>query len=509
MPIGVNPDTRQLDFFDDVRVSKFMREQEDFKAKKWIRYATANAPSSSKPFEGGTYQFDTHMGVGHIIDTHYSGFYYTIRFKSESDGGDWAIAKTLPRTSCAWIYQSSVNHTNVPSNLNPRLHDFDCVNTLFTDPIELETEEMTYMHLRPFDERYAGYGFPKETNALERYPVVKSGSAREVTFFIPLKNVNTIFNSNRYFFTNLLRGNGEFIIYLTSRAESMTSIFGGSDVTLHPYKAADGTANPTDDRVSKIKNKWKASMVDLYLMTLNVDNDFINKEYNAFVYSGRKFVRSFKSYNCISKVVYLDRLNVIEIAHTHQSISHIAIVFDSGKGGWFERPSRASADLAKGLDIYIEPSSKQYYSLANWEITDFQVYRGTGNNEVMFSAPINNMDELRRLTLEAIGNNGPHPYFTRKWASHDSMAVIVVSLNTFMREVSKTFWDGFSTTQTSDRLRIEFVPKRNSALTETMISDAAPTNDHINCYVFAFFDNVYYVDQQHCLNVTDTLNAIG
>ena len=78
-----------------------------------------------------------------------------------------------------------------------------------------------------------------------------------------------------------------------------------------------------------------------------------------------------------------------------------------------------------------------------------------------------------------------------------------------MREVSKTFWDGFSTTQTSDRLRIEFVPKRNSALTETMISDAAPTNDHINCYVFAFFDNVYYVDQQHCLNVTDTLNAIG
>lgn len=508
MPIGVNPDTRQLDFFDDVRVSKFMREQEDFKAKKWIRYATANAPSSSKPFEGGTYQFDTHMGVGHIIDTHYSGFYYTIRFEVPHDGLEWSIAKTLPRTSCAWIYQSSVNHTNVPSNLNPRLHDFDCVNTLFTDPIELETEEMTYMHLRPSEEKFVGYGYPLLANPLERYPVVKVNSSAEVTFFIPLKNVNTIFNSNRYFFTNLLRGNGEFIIYLTSRAESLSSIFGGADTKLAVGKEDTGALDPNHADIAKVK-KWKATMVDLYLMTLNVDNDFINKEYNAFVYSGRKFVRSFKSYNCITKVVYKNRLNVIEIAHTHQSISHVAIVFDNGKGACLERISRKPGDLAKGARVYIHPSCKQYFTLGNMYITDFQVYRGTGNNEVMFSTPINNMDELRRLTLEAIGNNGPHPYFTRKWATHDGMAVIVVSLNTFMREVSKTFWDGFSTTQTSDRLRIEFIPKFNADIGVDSDLGGSVADDHLNCYVFAFFDNVYYVDQQHCLNVTDTLNAIG
>ena len=505
MPIGVNPDVRQLDFFDDVRVSKFMREQDDFKTKKWIRYATANAPSRTKPFTGGTYQFDTHMGVGHIIDTHYSGFYYTIRFTAPEAA--WDLTPTLPRTSAAWIYQSSINHTNVPSNLNPCLHDFDCINTLFTDPVELETEELTYMHLRPAGERYEGYGCAKTDTLIGRYPKVALNGNLEMTFFIPLKNVNTIFNSNRYFFTNLLRGNGEFIIYLTSRAESLNQIFGGESIVFKSFKYADGTAagHADDNRVTKVTG-WKAEMVDLYLMTLNLDNDFINKEYNAFVYSGRKFVRSFKSYNCITKVIHKDQLNVIEIAHTHQSISHVALVFDNKYGFSFRRPSYNPADFAKGFERWKLPSSKQYYSLGNWKIKDFQVYRGTGNNEVMFSKPIDNMDELRRLTLEAIGNNSAHPYFTRKWFNHDNMAVIVISLNTFMREVSKTFWDGFSTTQTSDRLRIEFVPYVEQAAD---FDNEGQNENTINCRIFAFFDSVYYVDQQHCLNVTDTLNAIG
>lgn len=112
MAIAINPDVRELDFSDNVKVSKFMQDFSDFRMKKWITYRPVNAPSETEPFLGGT---------GHILDTWYSGLWYTIHFVNGTDKVSWPLQASLPRTSTAWIESVTLRRTSTSASATTTL----------------------------------------------------------------------------------------------------------------------------------------------------------------------------------------------------------------------------------------------------------------------------------------------------------------------------------------------------------------------------------------------------
>lgn len=60
-------------------------------------------------------------------------------------------------------------------------------------------------------------------------------SQQTFSFFIPLRYLSTIFNSGRYFFPSLLRGNGEMTLSIRSVAASLSEVFGGSRSSMAIY----------------------------------------------------------------------------------------------------------------------------------------------------------------------------------------------------------------------------------------------------------------------------------
>ena len=332
MAIAINPDVRELDFSDNVKVSKFMQDFSDFRMKKWITYRPVNAPSEASPFMGGTRQFVINMGTGHILDTWYSGLWYTLKFANGSPEAIWPFSTSLPRTSSAWIESVTFMHSNVAAHIDERLTDYDAVSAIFVPAKDIKSMDQTFFHFdysqcmdgNPYnafaaDDPYAKM-FPHGINTSQRL------SYGTVSFFIPLCRLSTIFNSGKYFFPSLLRGNGEMTLQIRSVANSLNEVFGGDRCGFSAFASTD-----MNDRIYRTLNEglsWAVCMEDMKLVTLNLDNAFLTKEYNAFIASGRKFIRSFKAYNYQFYQVK-SGYNRIEIANTHQSISHIILAFQT------------------------------------------------------------------------------------------------------------------------------------------------------------------------------------
>ena len=331
MAIAINPDVRELDFSDNVKVSKFMQDFSDFRSKKWITYRPVNAPSETDPFPGGTRQFVINMGTGHILDTWYSGLWYTIHFVNGNDKVSWPLQASLPRTSTAWIESVTFMHSNVASHIDERLCDYDSVATAFTSAKDILS--MKHVFFTTEGQQFEDGNMFNELRADDPYgKLMKAGSTdtgrisfTARSFFIPLCRLSSIFNSGKYFFPSLLRGNGEMTLSIRSVSQSLCEVFGGQNSAMAVYAGiypGDKIwASASDDPLS-----WAAYMTNMKLVTLNLDNAFLTKEYNAFIASGRKFIRSFKAYNYQFYQVR-SGYNRIEIANTHQSISHIVLAF--------------------------------------------------------------------------------------------------------------------------------------------------------------------------------------
>ena len=153
---------------------------------------------------------------------------------------------------------------------------------------------------------------------------------------------------------------------------------------------------------------------------------------------------------------------------------------------------------------------KQLFDLGTHIIEKLQVYRGTGNGETVFSEPVNE-NMFYHVSREATGDSAEnHPYLSYTNYRKDN-AFIVISLNTFMRDAHHEHWDGFSTNRVADRLYIEF---ENTFLSVPQITGVYPwyhelgyldNNIGLNCKVFTVYDNIYYIDRNNNLNVSDTL----
>ena len=327
MAIAVNPDVRELDFSDNVKVSKFMQDFSDFRSKKWITYRPVNAPSPSAPFYGGTRQFIINMGTGHILDTLYSGLWFTLSFTNYSSRFTWPISTTMPKTAAAWIESVTFQHSNVAAHIDERLTDYDAVNALFTPVSELNTMKQTYFHNNTIKKYNSFNTFIADDNYAKLLPtdkIIGRLNTAELKFFIPLYRLSTVFNSGQYFFPSLLRGNGEMTLSIRSVMNGLSEIFGGGNSSISLYNGLS-----VKDLIKQEENpEWSVSMTEMQLITLNLDNAFLTKEYNAFIASGRKFIRSFKGYNYQYYEVKAG-YNRIEIANTHQSISHIVLLFQS------------------------------------------------------------------------------------------------------------------------------------------------------------------------------------
>ena len=331
MAIAINPDVRELDFSDNVKVSKFMQDFSDFRMKKWITYRPVNAPSETDPFPGGTRQFVINMGTGHILDTWYSGLWYTIHFVNGTDKVSWPLQASLPRTSTAWIESVTFQHSNVAAHIDERLCDYDSVATAFTSAKDILS--MKHVFFTTEGQQFEDGNMFNELRADDPYgKLMKAGSTdtgrisyTTRSFFIPLCRLSSIFNSGKYFFPSLLRGNGEMSLMIRSVSQSLCEVFGGQNSAMAVYAGIypgdEIWATKPDDPLS-----WVAYMTNMKLVTLNLDNAFLTKEYNAFIASGRKFIRSFKAYNYQFYQVR-SGYNRIEIANTHQSISHIVLAF--------------------------------------------------------------------------------------------------------------------------------------------------------------------------------------
>ena len=353
MAIAVNPDVRELDFSDNVKVSKFMQDFSDFRMKKWITYRPVNAPSQSNPFYGGTRQFVINMGTGHILDTTYSGLWYSLKFLNASQSPIWPISTTFPRTAAAWIESVTFQHSNVAAHIDERLTDYDAVSSIFVPSKDVKSMDQTFFC---FDYAKCADGNPFNLFAADD-PYAKllpmgigttqRASYAVFSFFIPLCRLSTIFNSGKYFFPSLLRGNGEMTLSIRAVANSLNEIFGGSNCSYTSF----GSVNPNDRIYRSFDGdglKWMVSMDDMKLVTLNLDNAFLTKEYNAFIASGRKFIRSFKGYNYQYYQVQ-SGYNRIEIANTHQSISHIILAFQTAYSMRLNgNPSNACGDILLG-----------------------------------------------------------------------------------------------------------------------------------------------------------------
>ena len=154
--------------------------------------------------------------------------------------------------------------------------------------------------------------------------------------------------------------------------------------------------------------------------------------------------------------------------------------------------------------------AKQLFDMGMNAIEKLQVYRGTGNGETVFSEPVNE-NMFYHISREAMGDSAEnHPYLNYASFRKD-MAVIVISLNTFMRDAHHEFWDGFSTNRVADRLYIEFestpVELHRAATILPWYQNIAYNDncDKLNCKVFTIYDNIYYIDRNNNLNVSDTL----
>lgn len=323
MAIAINPDVRELDFSDNVKVSKFMQDFSDFRAKKWITYRPVNAPSESNPFFGGT---------GHILDTMYSGLWFELYFQNNSDVVLWPIQASLPRTSSAWIESVTLQHSNVAAHMDERLCDYDAVSTIFIPAKDILSMRQTFFTAA--GQQFVDNNMFNDVEADDVYgklmPVGSLTTSRisqqTFSFFIPLCHLSTIFNSGRYFFPSLLRGNGEMTLSIRSVAASLSEVFGGSRSSMAIYLSPNPSDYIWSTANSLKKINWDVCMYNMKLVTLCLDNAFLTKEYNAFIASGRKFIRSFKAYNYQFYQVKKG-YNRIEIANTHQSISHIVLAF--------------------------------------------------------------------------------------------------------------------------------------------------------------------------------------
>ena len=333
MAIAINPDVRELDFSDNVKVSKFMQDFSDFRMKKWITYRPVNAPSETEPFLGGTRQFVITMGTGHILDTLYSGLWYTLHFVNGTDKIDWPLQASLPRTSSAWIESVTFQHSNVAAHIDERLCDYDSVATAFTSAKDILSMKHTFFTTE--GQRFEDGNMFNNIRADDPYGKLLKAGASDTgrisyttrSFFIPLCRLSSIFNSGKYFFPSLLRGNGEMTLSIRSVSQSLCEVFGGENSAMAVYSGlypGDKIwASTNDDPLS-----WAVYMTNMKLVTLNLDNAFLTKEYNAFIASGRKFIRSFKGYNYQFYQVR-SGYNRIEIANTHQSISHVVLAFQA------------------------------------------------------------------------------------------------------------------------------------------------------------------------------------
>lgn len=153
---------------------------------------------------------------------------------------------------------------------------------------------------------------------------------------------------------------------------------------------------------------------------------------------------------------------------------------------------------------------KQAFDIGLNIVDELQVYRGTGNGETVFSEPVNE-DMFYHISREAMGDSAEHhPYFNFSSFAKDS-AIIVISLNTFMRDAHHEHWDGFSTNRVADRLYVEFQSTFLTIPQSTAISpwyyDLGYVDNctGLNCKVFTVYDNIYYIDRNNNLNVSDTL----
>lgn len=332
MAIAINPDVRELDFSDNVKVSKFMQDFSDFRAKKWITYRPVNAPSESAPFLGGTRQFIINMGTGHIFDTTYSGLWFTLYMENKSPVLTWPLQASLPKTSSAWIESVTFQHSKVAAHIDERLSDYDAVTASFVPAkdvtsmkqIFFTTEGQIFTDGNMFnevieDDPYFKL-FPAGTFTTKRINYATR------SFFIPLSRLSTIFNSRKYFFPSLLRGNGEMTLSIRSVADSLSAVFGGEGSNLAIYAGTEFADCIWSCEHDNQNVDWLVAMTDMRLVTLCLDNAFLTKKYNAFIASGRKFIRSFKGYNYQFYQVQPGK-NRIEIANTHQSISHIVLAF--------------------------------------------------------------------------------------------------------------------------------------------------------------------------------------
>ncbi|ESU40204.1 Hypothetical protein GSB_154581, partial [Giardia duodenalis] len=156
-------------------------------------------------------------------------------------------------------------------------------------------------------------------------------------------------------------------------------------------------------------------------------------------------------------------------------------------------------------------AAKQLFDMGMNAIEKLQVYRGTGNGETVFSEPVNE-NMFYHISREAMGDSAEnHPYFKYDSFRKDGMSAIVISLNTFMRDAHHEFWDGFSTNRVADRLYVEF---ENTPVEMQYAANILPwyqrigyndNCDKLNCKVFTIYDNIYYIDRNNNLNVSDTL----
>ncbi|ESU38372.1 Hypothetical protein GSB_155522, partial [Giardia duodenalis] len=156
-------------------------------------------------------------------------------------------------------------------------------------------------------------------------------------------------------------------------------------------------------------------------------------------------------------------------------------------------------------------AAKQLFDMGMNAIEKLQVYRGTGNGETVFSEPVNE-DMFYHISRESTGDSAEvHPYFKYDSFRKDGMSAIVISLNTFMRDAHHEFWDGFSTNRVADRLYVEF---ENTPVEMQYAANILPwyqrigyndNCDKLNCKVFTIYDNIYYIDRNNNLNVSDTL----
>lgn len=161
-------------------------------------------------------------------------------------------------------------------------------------------------------------------------------------------------------------------------------------------------------------------------------------------------------------------------------------------------------------NLLLPCEAKQIYDLGPNLIEKLQVYRGTGNGETVFSEPINE-NMFYHISREAMGDAAEdHPFFSRMGFDR-GCAYVVISLNTFMRDAHHEYWDGFSTNRVADRLYVEF---ENTYLLPSNLIAIPPwyydlgyidNTRNLNCKVFTIYDNIYYIDRNNNLNVSDTL----